>query len=451
MQIITVDENKCIGCNACVRVCPVHANITRIKEGTSDEFITTIDSKTCINCGECVKVCRHNARGYHDHIEEFKQAFESKKEMILIVAPAIRTSYPDGSWKVLLSWLKRNSNCRIYDVGFGADICSYMHNKYLTENPNRKLITQPCPAVVNYIQKYKPELIPYLSPVLSPVGCLAVWLKKYQKENAPMFMLSPCIAKTSEAGREGLYDYNVTFKNLDKYVNKKRIDWDGPADFKFDAMEGSIGRMYPMPSGLKETMLMLNPGLVIRNTEGVHDLYPSLERYAETPDAGKPDILDVLNCRHGCNRGTALPEDDTTLLEVEQIMHQITEKSIRETSGGFLGIGKFKRFKEFDKTLKLSDFLTRYKDESAHRPKLTAEDYERVFQHMHKFDFISQNINCGACGYKHCKDMAYAIHYNLNVRENCIYYLKQSIKDRYAELEAKYNEAIKALEAKQNA
>ena len=59
---------------------------------------------------------------------------------------------------------------------------------------------------------------------------------------------------------------------------------------------------------------------------------------------------------------------------------------------------------------------------------------------MHKNDFVSQNINCGACGYKRCKDMAYAIYYKLNVRENCVYYLKQTMKDQYAELKRKYDE-----------
>ena len=106
MQIITVDESRCVGCNACVRVCPVHANVTRLKEGMTDEFITGIDSEACINCGECVKVCMHHARGYHDNINEFVEAFESKKPMILIVAPAVRTSFPDGAWRVLLSWLE---------------------------------------------------------------------------------------------------------------------------------------------------------------------------------------------------------------------------------------------------------------------------------------------------------------------------------------------------------
>ena len=446
MQIITVDEKHCIGCNACVRVCPVHANVTRLKENTTDEFVTTIDSEACINCGECVKVCRHGARGYNDHFKIFKEMFEAGKEMILIVAPAIRTSYPYGTWKVLLSWLRENGNCRIYDVGYGADICSYMYNQYLLKHPGKKLITQPCPTVVNYIQKYKPELIPYLSPVLSPVGCLATWLRKYQHETAPLFMLSPCIAKASEAGREGLYDYNVTFRNLDKYVNKRKIDWDILMDFKFDAAEGSIGRIYPMPSGLKETMLMLNPNLVIRNTEGIHELYPALDRYGQTEDSRKPDVLDVLNCRHGCNRGTALPEEDTSLLEVEQIMNEISSTSIRETSGGIFGIGRMKRFKEFDKTLHLEDFLTTYKDESAHRPKLTPEQYDAVFEHMHKHDFTSQNINCGACGYKHCRDMAYAIHYKMNVRENCIYYLKYSLKKEYNKLKEMYNACLTEIE-----
>ena len=438
MDIITVDEKHCVGCNACVRVCPVHANITRLKENTTDEFVTTIDPNACINCGECVKICRHNARNYHDHIDKFAEYFENKKEMILIVAPSIRTSFPDGTWKTLLALLRMHGNCRIYDVGFGADICSYIYNKYITEHPDRKLITQPCPAVVNYIQKYQPELIPYLSPVMSPVGCLAVWLKKYQHESAPMFMLSPCIAKTSEAEREGFYDYNVTFRNLAKYMEQHKADLNQLEDFQFDAKEGTIGRLYPMPSGLKETMLMLNPSLVIRNAEGIQDLYSGLERYAQTPDAKKPDIFDVLNCRHGCNCGTAVPEEEPSLLDVEQTMHTIMEDSIRETNGGFLGIGRLKQFKEFDKILDMQDFLTSYRDRSVHRESLTMQDYEEVFTQMHKNDPASRNLNCGACGYSRCRDMAYAIHYHLNVKENCFDYLKKRMKDEYSELKAKY-------------
>lgn len=445
MQIITVDESRCIGCNACVRVCPVHANVTRLKEGTTDEFITGIDSEACINCGECVKVCMHHARGYKDNIDEFIETFESKKPMILIVAPAVRTSFPDGAWRVLLSWLKKNGNCTIYDVGYGADICTFMYNKYITENGGKKLVTQPCPAIVNYMQKYKPEKLQYLSPVLSPAGCLAVWLRKYRNESKPMFMLSPCIAKTSEAVREHAFDYNVTFRHLEKYVNKKGIRWEDRVQFEFNAVEGSIGRLYPMPGGLKENLTMLNQGLVIRNAEGPHSVYDRLERYFQTEDRQKPDVLDVLNCEYGCNHGTALPDEAATLMEIENTMDDIATRSIRETQGGFLGIGRFKRFKEFEKTLKLADFTTQYHNERVHTQNPTTEDYGRIFDSMHKFDVASQNVNCGACGYKTCRDMVCAIFRGMNVRENCVYYLKHSLKDSYGKLKAVYDACVEEI------
>ena len=47
---ITVDRDKCIGCEACVAVCPVGA-ITMV-EGKAD-----INQDTCISCGACVSEC----------------------------------------------------------------------------------------------------------------------------------------------------------------------------------------------------------------------------------------------------------------------------------------------------------------------------------------------------------------------------------------------------------
>ena len=79
-QIITVDEDKCVGCNACVRACPVQANKVRLKGDSNDEFVVNIDHAACISCGECVKACNHGARSYIDDIDEFVKLLESKKE-----------------------------------------------------------------------------------------------------------------------------------------------------------------------------------------------------------------------------------------------------------------------------------------------------------------------------------------------------------------------------------
>lgn len=445
MQIIKVDENKCVGCNACVRSCAVNANITKLKDGSDDQFVTVVDSNACIKCGECIKACKHGARDYVDDIDNFRRDLENGKRLTLIVAPSIRTSFPGGAWRVLLQWLRKQGKVSIYDIGFGADICTFMHNKYMNTHASAKLITQPCPAIVNYIEQYKPELIPNLSPVLSPAGCLANWLKKYKNCNDTMYMLSPCIAKTTEAEREGIFTGNVTFKRLEKYADSKGIKWDAERNFEFDEIEGGIGRLYPMPGGLKETMLMLNNNLVIRNAEGPHTVYDRLNRYATLKEMKKPDILDVLNCEFGCNYGTAVPERVADIADIEGIMDVIASESIAENRGGFLGLGKSKRFKDFEKNLDINDFLTKYKDRHVKVEKPTIQQYDEVFKTMSKLDLESRSIDCGACGYKSCKDMAYAIFCKKNVKENCVHYLKASIKSEYAELKNVYSACLEEI------
>ena len=46
-----VDQEICIGCGACVGVCPVGA-IT-----LNDEGKALVDADMCIDCGACVGVC----------------------------------------------------------------------------------------------------------------------------------------------------------------------------------------------------------------------------------------------------------------------------------------------------------------------------------------------------------------------------------------------------------
>ena len=56
MSIIGVKTDKCVGCNACVRVCPVaDANVGRFDEG--DKLRIEIDDEKCIKCGACIRAC----------------------------------------------------------------------------------------------------------------------------------------------------------------------------------------------------------------------------------------------------------------------------------------------------------------------------------------------------------------------------------------------------------
>ncbi|NLL04131.1 MAG: 4Fe-4S binding protein, partial [Clostridiales bacterium] len=48
-------EEKCIGCTACVRVCPVFAIDGKVKSPH------TISQEKCIKCGACFEKCKFDA------------------------------------------------------------------------------------------------------------------------------------------------------------------------------------------------------------------------------------------------------------------------------------------------------------------------------------------------------------------------------------------------------
>lgn len=416
-SIITVDDNTCIGCNACVRACPVKAISTKLKEGTKDEFVASVISQRCIQCGECVKVCEHNARGYIDDSEEFFKNLNDTP-MHIIVAPSIQTAFKN--WKSVLKWLQKLGH-KIYDVSYGADICTWAHLQSISDGTQSKIISQPCPAIVSYIEKYQPDLIDSLSKVHSPASCLAVYLKTYQNIKEKIYLLSPCIAKKVEAEKYHTFDYNVTYNNLKKYISSHDIVFYSD-DFEFDMIPGVLGKLYPRPGGLKDNLLAHNPNLVIRTAEGI-SAYERIKRYSSVDVTNRPDVLDCLNCRFGCCEGTASTGNDLTF--IESTMDKI-ETDANADRGHF--IFKDRIIKDFNKKLKYSDFYTSYNKETIEESTFTEEEIDAQFNKMLKTTPESRKIDCHACGYSSCTQMCEAILEKHNVKENCVYYMKNQLK-----------------------
>jgi iron only hydrogenase large subunit-like protein len=66
--------------------------------------------------------------------------------------------------------------------------------------------------------------------------CGVTYIRKYLRKTEPIIALSPCIAKKNEFDETGLVDYNVTFKKLTEYFDKRdiKIPSDFAKDFKYD-------------------------------------------------------------------------------------------------------------------------------------------------------------------------------------------------------------------------
>lgn len=435
MELIYANDN-CTGCNKCVRDCPV-----LIANVATDAGKVTVDSEKCIACGACFDACEHNAREYQDDTKSFFTALEAGKKISVILAPAFLANYPH-EYKKVLGYLKEKGVNHIYSVSFGADITTWGYLKYITEHQFLGGISQPCPAVVNYVEKYIPELLPKMMPIHSPMMCMAIYIKKYLKCDDELAFISPCIAKKTEITDPNCYGYvkyNVTFKKLFETIGNK---YQGCKEYE-DELEYGMGALYPMPGGLRENVEhFLGKEQVVRQVEGEEEAYRYLHEYLERirTNRRQPFMVDILNCSKGCIYGTATePERNTddVMLTLSDMRNRASDRT--ETKKGlFWKKGKngspwddsvpenerlanlMKAFADLD----INDFVRKYTNKNVVIKEPSEHEIQEIFTSMNKTDAASQKINCESCGYSSCRNMAKAIYNHVNVKENCVHYVK---------------------------
>jgi len=439
MSLIFTNDN-CVGCNKCISTCSaLGANIHVERDGKSR---IEVDGDKCIACGACFDVCKHNAREFNDDTERFFADLAKGERISILLAPAFKANYPQ-EYERVLGGLKQAGVNRIISISFAADITTWGYINYITKYNFMGGISQPCPAVVGYIEKYIPELIPKLFPVHSPMMCGAIYAQKYMGVTDKLAFISPCIAKKNEIDDPncgGYISYNVTFDHLMKYVHENRL-MGAPCT---DEIEYGLGSEYPMPGGLKENVFWFcGEGALVRQMEGEKHMYDYLENNKERIKNGQTPYLfvDALNCSQGCLYGTATEEvkneNEDTYYEILKIREN--SKNEKKKSPWSKKATPKERLaalnKQFDK-LNLDDFIRKYTDKSdkCKYNEPSKDELELIFNDMLKYTSEQRHIDCSCCGYENCVQMATAIHNGYNVKENCIHYIKDLVQEEKTEI-----------------
>lgn len=439
-------NDKCVGCNKCIRTCPVlTANVA--ENGRID-----VDESMCIQCGACFDSCHHGARDFEDDTQVFLADLRAGKQLSIIVAPAFIANYPK-TYKKIYGYLKSLGVAHIYSVSFGADITTWTYISYLKKTGKQGLISQPCPAIVNYIEKYQPELIPMLVPLHSPMMQEAIYLKKYKNVKEDLVFLSPCIAKRLEINDEntgGYVKYNVTFKKLleaigNHYMSAKEAE---------EESSYGLGARYPKPGGLKECVhFFLGNNTAVLQVEGEEEAYKFLKEYTHSR-SNLPFMVDILNCQKGCIRGTAT-DDKIDDIDVELAINEMNKLVVNESGRKARAVHnpwnsaltleqRWQYFCEQFKGLNINDFKRAYTNKKVDIKVPSEFELDSIFKAMKKNTTASRCIDCSCCGYATCKDMAVAIHNGVNVKENCIHFIKEVAEEERNEIEQLHRETMAA-------
>ncbi|MGN0154805.1 MAG: [Fe-Fe] hydrogenase large subunit C-terminal domain-containing protein [Lachnospiraceae bacterium] len=429
-KTLVFTNDKCIGCNKCISVCSCPGAC--VSHDVDGHTRIDVDPDRCVACGACFDVCEHGAREFNDDTERFFEDLKNGESISILLAPAFRANYPD-EYESVLGGLKQLGVNHIISVSFGADITTWGYLNYVKQNQFLGGISQPCPAVVNYIEHYIPELIPKLFPVQSPMMCAAIYAKKEMKIADKLAFISPCIAKKLEIddpNNKGYISYNVTFDHLMEYVRKNKVK----GALQKDEIEYGLGSIYPMPGGLKENVYwFLGESVFIRQIEGEKHMYHYLEQNRERIEKGKTPYLfiDALNCGSGCIYGTGCEAEKGKSDDALCTLLQIREESKKDNraSAWSKKLSPEQRLKKLNqqfKKLKLEDYLRSYTDRSAlcQHKSMSKQEEDAIFISMNKISDEDRSINCSCCGYDTCKSMAEAIYNGYNKKENCIHFIK---------------------------
>ncbi len=212
----TSDCETVEGKSKCQSVCPFDAIIKpRLGEDKA------IDETLCMSCGRCVTACDH---GHYMEVPQFlplAELLKNHEKVVAIVAPAIAGQYgKDVTLEQLREAFIKIGFVDMVEVAMAADVLSLKEALEFNEHVQKKgdfmISSCCCPMWVAALRKVYHNLIPDVSPSVSPMIAMARIIKKLAPD-AKVVFIGPCIAKKAEAKEPDLVgdvDFVLTFQEV---------------------------------------------------------------------------------------------------------------------------------------------------------------------------------------------------------------------------------------------
>ncbi|MGI6722080.1 MAG: [FeFe] hydrogenase, group A [Anaerovoracaceae bacterium] len=291
---IVRDENKCIHCGDCVRMCSEIQNVGAIdfiKRGYDMEvgpaFGDPIASTECVNCGQCAAVCPTAAIAIRNQIKYAWNAIDDPDlRTIVQVAPAVRSalgemfgiSHKENVMPLITAALRKLGFDEVYDTSFGADLTTIEEANELVGKIERgeklPLFSSCCPGWIRYAEYRHPELMPQISSCKSPMGMFSAVIKEEPKVNSEnmtdlrkpfIVAIMPCTAKKDEAAREEFKhdgtpdtDLVLTTQELGDMIIQAGFDFDSldpeAEDLNYGMYSGA-GVIFGVTGGVTEAVI----------------------------------------------------------------------------------------------------------------------------------------------------------------------------------------------------
>lgn len=424
--LFSIIRDQCIKCYACVRICPVKA--IRVDAGT--DFPEIIPDR-CIGCGSCYRACSPAAIRYRSSVESVKELLHRPEKKAAICDPSISGEFNDiTDYRKFVEMIRQLGFDYVSEVSFGVDLVAERYRELFEDFHGKYYIMANCPAVVSYIEKYHPDLINNLAPIVSPMIATAKAIRRKYGNEVSVVYIGPCIAAKDEALRytdDGKVDGVLTFPELRALFQEYNVRESQLEFSEFDPPLGYTGSLYPLSNGILQAA-GLNEDLLsgsIITTEGRNNMLDAVREFDTRIDLIRRHFNIFYN--EGCLMGPGMSAGG--------------EKFLRRT---LVTDYANKRLKTFDQPAweRERSFMTDldlsrgFVADDQRLPVPTDAEIREILSLIGKETQMENEIGCESCGYTSCRDFAVAIAQGLATTDMCHIYSSRNRQDYIHSLRA---------------
>lgn len=349
-HVAHIDKSKCVDCGACAKVCPYTAIINRKRPCENackikaiymnENKAAAINNDKCIACGACVYQCPFGAIMDKSYILDVidilkKSANNQKYKVFAVIAPSISSQFRYAKLGQVISGLKELGFHTVVEAALGADMVAHAESKELAEKGF--LTSSCCPAFVDYIGNFFPDLLEFVSHNLSPMATIAKYIKEHEALCKVVF-IGPCTAKKAEVQKESVRPYvdvAMTFEELQALFDSRDLEI---TELKEDVLDNAsyFGRIFARSGGLSDAVAQ---GL---KEHGIEDFQlkalpcDGIEACRTALLKKSKNVLDAnfiegMACSGGCIGGAGcLTHGDKNKAEVDKYGREAFEKTISD-------------------------------------------------------------------------------------------------------------------------
>ena len=410
VSVIQLDKSKCRACYSCVRTCPVKAIHVR-----GNTVFPYIEEDKCIMCGTCIGTCAYNAIKHFDSKKSVMRLLNSKEKVVAICAPSIAGEFDDiTDYRKFVRMIRLLGFSYVTEMAFGVDIIAEKFRKLTHEDFNGKYyITSCCPSIINLIEKIHPELIGNLTPCVSPIAACAIVARKIYGKDLKVVHITPCVAAKKNVDRYSGWakiDDTLTFRELRQLFDEYKISETFSEYSDFDEPLGYKGSMYPISQGFLEAA-NIDTGLLNENTITIDgkSAVRAIKQFSEHYNIIKHNF-NIFICK-GCIMGPGASEGGEKYKRYALVKDYVSRRLAN------FDVNKWRYF---------MDAHSNYKELNAtftdKKKELPIPDDFAIKIALNRITKRNNNmeVNCSACGFATCKDLAYAIAQNTAIPEMCV-------------------------------